>query len=541
MDFLQRSIREYEKETEGYLKYQITDENNPDYGGYYNKNFGIVAENCGAAAGKPMTLYFCPESRYYKKPEMLACADRLIQNLLNHIHPDGTINYFACNFHSAPDTAFVALALAKPAKLIKAETDAEKAFQEKLYRLLKAMADGMVTEGFHTPNHRWVISAALALVNTLIPDRRYVKRIEEYLVEHIDCNEDGEFAERSAGGYNEINNRALLILAQELGKTELLEYVRRNLNMMPVFYHTDYSIFTENSRRQDKGTAPYAEKYAYQYMLCGHALQDESLRAIGAALLWDCIDKGRPFPLALEDLLLFPEAFENLPKPCGTELFAVNRLLKDSGLLRLSRNGLNLWAVEKQPCFLFLKKGDIAFYIKGGISFFNCRHLLMENIRSCESGYEMDFEGEGKYYQPFGEYQGTNDWWKMELSKRKTTGHLKIHVKVTITPLEDGFHIHVQTDGCPASTIRFEIGVVPNVLIRGDGYRIPAMAGGTLIADRGELELFDGRDTIVIGPAFAANDVIKGLFGAEHPSEQLFNIYFNDVTNFDRSISIRTK
>ena len=202
-------------------------------------------------------------------------------------------------------------------------------------------------KGFHTPNHRWVISAALALVNTLVPDRRYVKRIEEYLVEHIDCNEDGEFAERSAGGYNEINNRALLITCTELGKTELLEYFRRNLNMMPVFYHTDYSIFTENSRRQDKGTAPYAEKYAYQYMLCGHALQDESLRAIGAALLWDCIDKGRPFPLALEDLLLFPEAFENLPKPCGTELFAVNRLLKDSGLLRLSRNGLKIWAVER--------------------------------------------------------------------------------------------------------------------------------------------------------------------------------------------------
>ena len=70
----------------------------------------------------------------------------------------------------------------------------------------------------------------------------------------------------------QINNRALLILAQDLGKTELLEYVRRNLEMMPVFYHTDFSIFTENSRRQDKGTAPYAEKYAYQYLLCGHAL-----------------------------------------------------------------------------------------------------------------------------------------------------------------------------------------------------------------------------------------------------------------------------
>ena len=400
MDLLQRSVAEYEKEFEMLEKYQITDPQDPDFGGYYNKDFGVVAQNCGSAAAKPMTLYFCPQSRYYKDPRALACADGLVQHLLNHLHPDGTMDYYSCNFHSAPDTAFVTLALAKPAKLVKAETPEEKAFQKKLFLVLRRMGDGMVEEGFHTPNHRWVISAALALLNTLMPDERYVARIDQYLAEHIDCNEDGEYAERSAGGYNEINNRALLILAQDLGKTELLEYVRRNLEMMPVFYHTDFSIFTENSRRQDKGTAPYAEKYAYQYLLCGHALHDEALRAIGTAQLEACIRCGRPFPLAAEDLMLFPEAFQNLPAPAGPELFEVDRLLKGSGLLRLSRGGLNLWAVERQPAFLFLKKGGIDFYIKGGISFFNCRHLLMENIRPCGDGYEMEYEGTGQYYQP---------------------------------------------------------------------------------------------------------------------------------------------
>ena len=36
----------------------------------------------------------------------------------------------------------------------------------------------------------------------------------------------------------------------------------------------------------------------------------------------------------------------------------------------------------------------------------------MENIRPCGDGYEMEYEGTGQYYQPFGEYQGTNDWWR---------------------------------------------------------------------------------------------------------------------------------
>ena len=95
--------------------------------------------------------------------------------------------------------------------------------------------------------------------------------------------------------------------------------------------------------------------------------------------------------------------------------------------------------------------------------------------------------------------------------------------------------------GCPASTIRFEFGILPNVLIRGEGYRIPANAGGSLVAAKGELELFDGKDTVSVGPGFAVNDVIKGLFGAVPASEDRFNLYFNDVTNFDRRFSIRVK
>ena len=74
MDLLQRSVAEYEKEFEMLEKYQITDPQDPDFGGYYNKDFGVVAQNCGSAAAKPMTLYFCPQSRYYKDPRALACA-----------------------------------------------------------------------------------------------------------------------------------------------------------------------------------------------------------------------------------------------------------------------------------------------------------------------------------------------------------------------------------------------------------------------------------------------------------------------------------
>lgn len=539
MDFLQKSIYEYEKEVEFLLKYQIKDVNNPDFGGYYNKEQGIIPQNGGAAAAKPIAVYFCPASKYYKNPQVLDCADGLVQHLLNHLHEDGTVDYFSCNFHSAPDTGFVTLSLAKAAKLIKAENEQEEAFKSKLYKALQQMGEGMIHNGFHTPNHRWVISAALALVNTLMPNQKYLDRINEYLAEEIDCNEDGEYTERSAGGYNEINNRALLLLAQELGKTEYLEYVERNLELMLAFYHSDFSIFTENSTRQDKGTKVYADRYVYQYMLCGAARGNQRLRSIGVTLLQSCIDGGRPFPLAVEDLMLFPEAFENLPKAADKDIFTVNRHLKDSGLLRLSKAGMNLWAVENQPSFLFLKAGDIDFYIKGGISFFNCRHLTFTDMEEKNGSYHLQYEGKGHYYKPFGEYKGTTDWEVIGHHARETTGHQFVKVSLVIIPEDEGYKLDIATEGCPDSTIRFEIGMMPNVLVRGEGYRIAANAGGNLIADKGDVTLFDGRGQVSIGPAFAANDITQGLVGAVPPSQHRFNVFFNDTTNFKRTLFIR--
>lgn len=541
MNLLSASVLECEKQFEHIVKNQCRDKAKLQYGGYYNKDFGLVSTQCGIEAYIPIVVYYCPQSRYYRDPKALECADLMLEHLLTNQHEDGTLDYFACNYHSAPDSAFITLNLARAAKLVTAGNDAEAAFQKKLLLAIERLGKGILFGGFHTPNHRWVMSAALALVNTLMPDPRYLERIEQFLSEGIDCNEDGEYTERSAGGYNEINNRAMIILCQELGKTELLAHVRRNLLLMLAFFHDDFSIFTENSTRQDKGNIVYGEKYLYQYIICGHMLQDDSLKSIGVRILNDWAVSGRPFPFTPDFLMLFGDAFEHLPEPACDDIFAVNRLLKQSGVLRVSKDKLHVWAVERQPSFLFVKCGAMDFYIKGGINFFNCRHLTVEHITESATGYEMTYKGAGRYYLPFENYSGQPLWGDMRNGDRDKTPELEIEVKIRLTPCENGFDLAVSTQGCPGSTIRFEIGMLPNVLVSGDGYKVPAAPGGTLIASKGFVSLYDGDNTLEIGPAFAANEITKGLFGSVPPSADRFNLFFNDETNFDRVITIRTK
>ena len=111
----------------------------------------------------------------------------------------------------------------------------------------------MLTGGCHTPNHRWVITAALALLYQIFEMPELVARADEWLAEGMDITADGEWTERSNGIYNHVSDIALYYTATLLGRPELLEYVRRNLRMMMYLVHPSGEVVTDYSGRQDFG------------------------------------------------------------------------------------------------------------------------------------------------------------------------------------------------------------------------------------------------------------------------------------------------
>ena len=128
-------------------------------------------------------------------------------------------------------------------------------------RFLNKAADGIIQGGFHTPNHRWVISAAMASLARLIERPECLDYMKLFLNEGIDCDAEGEFTERSAGVYNIVCDKSLFVLANERYMPELYGHITRNLNMVMQYFEPDGHINTMNSTRQDKGMSPEADIY----------------------------------------------------------------------------------------------------------------------------------------------------------------------------------------------------------------------------------------------------------------------------------------
>ena len=234
---------------DGYLRSQIT-EAGPWLGSVADE---YLQHPAGIASGviELMTAALIhPGSKHHNENELVARI-RLAAGFLERSQsPEGFIDLLSTNFDSPPDTGFVVHNVATAA------ADRETLWQRRCSRILRPFlvkaARGMSVGGIHTPNHRWVVSSALAQVNDVFPDPAYLRRIAQWLAEGIDIDDDGQYMERSTVTYNTISDRAFTVLAAKLKRPELLDPVRRNLRAMMYLLHPDGEVVTEVSKRQDQ-------------------------------------------------------------------------------------------------------------------------------------------------------------------------------------------------------------------------------------------------------------------------------------------------
>ncbi len=134
---------------------------------------------------------------------------------------------------------------------------------EKLKEFLLRGAEAILNGSAYTANHRWAAACApLAAVHSLWPDSRYLAKIEDYLADGIDCDEDGCWYEERSPNYNMVANNGLAIMADCLGRAELFDPVVRNLHLMLHCLQPNGEIDSSFSHRQDRAAPHYGVSYS---------------------------------------------------------------------------------------------------------------------------------------------------------------------------------------------------------------------------------------------------------------------------------------
>ncbi|HIW34380.1 MAG TPA: hypothetical protein IAA29_16480 [Candidatus Paenibacillus intestinavium] len=266
------------------LERQINDGGRND-GGVREPHTGLPTPThvgTGSSVASMVAALYANESNYYQSNTVREALHKALDFINRRQHEDGTISLGSTNYNSPPDTAFMVNGMAQVYSVLlkdSSEQGVELAGKARLFLLRSIPA--MLTGGGHTPNHRWVITAALSWLYYYFKDEALVARIEEWLDEGLDCTLDGEWSERSNGIYNAVTNISLIFASQWLDRPELLDSVRRNLEMMAYLIYEDGEVITDYSGRQDWG----ARHSICEYFLCYQWMAARDQHSLFATML----------------------------------------------------------------------------------------------------------------------------------------------------------------------------------------------------------------------------------------------------------------
>ena len=536
-------LSRHDDETARLLAAQETDPGSPLCGAFIDSNGQTDTRGCGFALAHLAKSFLIPGSRYYHDSAVRAAMERALDFLFAHLRPGGCMDYACCNFASAPDTAFTVNEVISAHGLL--ERDASPAsgwLRMPLLRLIEACCEGICAGGFHTPNHRWAIAACLKHGARICERPDFAARADVYLGEGLDINSDGEFAERSAGNYNQVNDDQMLRLYLATGDRRFLEAARANLSMMLYYVDPDGSVFTNNSTRQDNGRKVYLESYYVLYLLTGYLLQDEALAAFGE-YCWRTATAHGQVPGGVEWLALYPqmEGFSRRRTPEVGRVEHYSRLFADSGIGRVRRGDFSCTVMARKPDFLYFQHGAnvVSLAIYGNVC--EKRNFIPTGIEQTKDGFRVTASVDSWYYLPYdGDGPATSDWWSMDNERtRKKLISDTLSITADISIGDDGAEVTLRAEGLSGVPVRLEWGFLPGCRLRSEHFLMAAAPGGSMTVCHGTLQATDGKgDCVSVGPAFARHADQDRMGGAYPLRADRFTVFFTDYTPFERTVRI---
>lgn len=487
-----------------------------------------------------LTAAYCAKgSAYYQNPEVVSKIELLVKFLASAQAEDGTMN--VGNLESPPDTAFLIEILGPAASIMRKNNSSELInVQQQLKLILLKAGEGLTTGGIHTPNHRWVICAALAQINHLYPNRKYINRINDWLGEGVFIDADGHYPERS-GIYSGVENTALIAIARLANKPSLYTPVRKNLTMYQYYIEPNGDLVHNDSRRQDqyeyafrKSTLFYLQ-YRYMAVHENNKLFAALCKQIEATADFQKDVLTRSLFYFLEDEVLqqqLPNA-EVLPD-------RYEKLFHTSHLLRIKEKNttVTLFGGTDQPLliasgrsnspdFFSYRKGNaILKYMRLSSNFFSMGYFYSDGLRKEGNSYVLRKKLEIPYYQPMpkekrkanGDYKLSPSidhrfWNKMDFNNRPVSNVKTLETIIRLTETKGTVELEFELKGMKGVPVTIELCFKEGGQLTGV---TAADANGNSFLEQGTGEYRSGNDVITFGPGAVTHKQVLNLEGERY-------------------------
>lgn len=524
-DWLRAVIKRHDDYVDTLLKKQNTDPHSR-WRGLIPDQYGIHGPGTAAGVIDALTsAWLHAESKFHKSP-LLPPRIRLAAEALSREQTaDGNWHLLTTNFNSPPDTAFIVRAMAPAAVLLRRAKNQE--LFNVLEPVLRKAAQGLVKGGIHTPNHRWVASAALSQLHDLFGDPALVKRIDQWLAEGVDIDEDGQFTERSTYTYNPITDNAFVTMALKLKRPALFDPARKNLESMLYLLHPGYEVVTEISRRQDLNTR--GDMGPYWFALAQLASRDKNGQFATLARHF------APQRASLSALMEYPELTAPGPAPQPipdqyTKLYRHNQLVH----VRHADLSAVVLGADRNRFFTFRNGEAVINAVRFATSFFGKGQFSSPRVEEIENGWRLEQSLEAAYYQPLDPARHVNaDDWTTVRRERKRTEISTLTQSVTVTAGKRSSLLHVQSVGQRDVPFALEINFREGGKFEGPVEPLPDIPGAFLLKS-GSAVYRQGEYGIRFGPGAAAHSwtQIRGA-DAKLPGP---SVYLTGFTPFDQKI-----
>ncbi len=541
----------------------VKDENSSIYG--LTAHFDMIYDSSIEASYMSNCLmgYCCKDSRHYRDKSLLPLVSKSISGLRKKLNEDGTNTMFQSNFRTGDQFALEgnSAILIMMYKTLSDDPDEKDIFNQ-MCDMVEDFARGCLNSGFHTPNHRWIEACALLMAHYVLTKAgktRYtdqmLEKANKYLAEGVDCDEYGEWSERSAGMYNAHCDKVFLNIYKITKDKQYLDCVCRNLRLMTHYINDDYSIFTQNSRRKDKGERGtiqtfskgrtfYADLYVPYYAIAGCLSKDNALSSIAVDIFEHSRLNGRNAIIELFYYVLYPELLDwEFEYVKGAIPKTFEHYLPKSNIFRKKTNLATYSFLANNPSFFQLQADGLRMQMRLCSSFFAIAQFVPTTMEKTENGYKMTMVAHADYKLPLDNPDGitTKNYWSIDYSKRKSIQDQDFKMSVELVfKDEDEFDVSFSLEGCDKVPTKVEIFLNEGLHCEIGDAVLTTSEGGNILSRGSSARIESEQGTLMdISGLFCRHLYYLGMRGSLNPIEGAFCLCATDFAPIERTIHFK--